>query len=80
MSSPSARLRFFTTTDERGKKLEPMELAYIDVPDEFSGNVIQKLARRKGELQGMSAATTADTPVWSSPSRPEASSATAESS
>ena len=23
-------------TDENGKKLEPMELAYIDVPDEFS--------------------------------------------
>ena len=34
-------------TDERGKKLEPMELVYIDVPDEFSGNVIQKLALRK---------------------------------
>ena len=39
--------------DERGKKLEPMELAYIDVPDEFSGAVIQKLSNRKGELQGM---------------------------
>lgn len=41
-------------TDERGKKLEPMERAYIDVPDEFSGAVIQKLSSRKGELQGMS--------------------------
>ena len=41
--------------DEQGKLLEPMELAYIDVPDEFSGNVIQKLSLRKGELQGMSA-------------------------
>ena len=40
--------------DERGKKLEPMELVYIDVPDEFSGSVIQKLSLRKGELQGMS--------------------------
>ncbi|MBE5964882.1 MAG: translational GTPase TypA [Lachnospira sp.] len=39
--------------DERGKKLEPMELAYVDVPDEFSGAVIQKLSNRKGELQGM---------------------------
>ncbi|MBR3812225.1 MAG: GTP-binding protein, partial [Agathobacter sp.] len=39
--------------DERGKKLEPMELAYIDVPEEFSGSVIQKLSNRKGELQGM---------------------------
>lgn len=41
-------------TNERGKKLEPMELAYIDVPDEFSGSVIQKLSQRKGELLGMS--------------------------
>ena len=40
-------------TDENGKKLEPMELAYIDVPDEFSGSVIQKLSQRKGELLGM---------------------------
>ncbi|RHP32341.1 translational GTPase TypA [Lachnotalea sp. AF33-28] len=39
--------------DERGALLEPMELVYIDVPDEFSGNVIQKLSLRKGELQGM---------------------------
>ena len=41
-------------TDERGKKLEPMERAFVDVPDEFSGAVIQKLSARKGELQGMS--------------------------
>lgn len=40
-------------TDERGKKLEPMERAYIDVPEEFSGSVIEKLSNRKGELQGM---------------------------
>lgn len=39
--------------DENGKKTEPMELAYIDVPDEFSGAVIQKLSARKGELQSM---------------------------
>ena len=43
-------------TDERGKKLEPMEIAYVDVPEEFSGTVIQKLSERKGELQGMSTA------------------------
>ena len=43
-------------TDENGKKLEPMELAYIDVPDEFSGSVIQKLSARKGELISMGAA------------------------
>lgn len=41
-------------TDERGSRLEPMERAYIDVPDDFSGSVIQKLSNRKGELLGMS--------------------------
>ena len=40
-------------TDENGKKLEPMELAYIDVPDEFTGVVIDKLSQRKGELRNM---------------------------
>ena len=40
-------------TDENGKKLEPMELAYVDVPDEFTGVVIDKLSQRKGELQNM---------------------------
>lgn len=39
--------------DEKGKKLEPMEMAYIDVDDEFAGNVIQKLGERKGELLNM---------------------------
>lgn len=39
--------------DERGKKLEPMEIATIDVPEEFAGSVIQELSQRKGELQGM---------------------------
>lgn len=40
-------------TDENGKKLEPMERAYVDVPDEFTGTVIDKLSQRKGELQSM---------------------------
>lgn len=40
-------------TDERGKKLEPMEIAYVDVPDEFTGAVISKLQQRKGELRNM---------------------------
>ena len=42
--------------NERNQKLEPMELAYVDVPEEFTGAVIQKLTSRKGELQGMSPA------------------------
>ena len=41
--------------NERNQKQEPMETAYVDVPEEFSGNVIQKLSSRKGELLGMTA-------------------------
>ena len=37
-------------TDSNGKKLEPMETCYIDVPEEFSGAIIQKLTQRKGVL------------------------------
>ena len=39
---------------ENGEKLEPMEKAYVDVPEEFSGTVIEKLSNRKGELLNMS--------------------------
>ena len=39
--------------DENDKLLEPIETAYIDVPDEFTGTVIDKLSQRKGELQNM---------------------------
>lgn len=44
-------------TDDNGKKLEPMELTYVDVPEEFSGTVIEKLSQRKGELLNMGAAS-----------------------
>ena len=44
-------------TDENGKKLEPMELCYIDVPEEFSGTVIEKLSQRKGDLLNMGLAS-----------------------
>ena len=40
--------------DERGKKSEPYEIAVVDVPDEFSGTVINMMSIRKGELSGMS--------------------------
>ena len=40
-------------TDENGKRLEPMEIAYVDVPDEFTGSVIEKLSQRKGSLLNM---------------------------
>ncbi len=39
--------------DENGKKQEPMEQVYVDVPEEFSGTVIEKLSIRKGELLNM---------------------------
>ena len=56
--------------DEKGRRLEPMELVYIDVPEEFSGTVIQKLSLRKGELQGMSPSGTGYTRMeFSIPSR-----------
>ena len=44
-------------TDENGKKLEPMERAYVDVPAEFTGAVIEPLSQRKGELQNMTPIT-----------------------
>ena len=43
--------------DADGKLLEPMETAYVDVPEEFTGTVIEKLSQRKGELRNMGAAS-----------------------
>jgi len=57
-------------TNERNQKLEPMEIAYVDVPEEFSGSVIQKLSSRKGELQGMTTISGGNTRLeFSIPSR-----------
>ncbi len=39
--------------DSKGRKAEPMELAYVDVPEEFTGIVIEKLGSRRGELHNM---------------------------
>jgi len=36
-----------------GEKLEPIEEVVIDVDDEYSGSVVQKLAERKGEMVEM---------------------------
>lgn len=56
--------------DENGKLLEPIETAYIDVPDEFTGVVIDKLSQRKGELQSMSASNGTSTRlIFSIPAR-----------
>ena len=57
-------------TDENGKKLEPMEIAYVDVPEEYSGTVIEKLSLRKGELKEMGHASGGFTRlIFSIPSR-----------
>jgi GTP-binding protein len=36
--------------DEKGNKLEPIEYLRVDCPEEFSGVVMEKLAKRKGQL------------------------------
>ena len=56
--------------DKDGKRLEPIELLYVDVPDEFAGTVIQKLSTRKGELLAMDPSGTGTTRLrFSIPSR-----------
>ena len=56
--------------DSKVRKTEPMEIAYIDVPEEFSGVVIEKLGQRKGELQNMTPITGGYTRIeFSIPSR-----------
>lgn len=39
--------------EKNGKRLEPVERLVIDVPEEFSGNVIEKLGSRKAEMVNM---------------------------
>jgi len=56
--------------DDNGKKLEPMERAMIDVPDEFAGVVIQELGTRKGEMVNMHSSDNGNTRLeFSIPSR-----------
>jgi GTP-binding protein len=43
----------FQTDPETGERLEPIEDVMIDVDDEFSGVVIEKLSQRKAELKDM---------------------------
>jgi GTP-binding protein len=46
-----SRPEVITREDESGNKLEPLEQLLIDVPEEYQGIIIEKLARRKGELR-----------------------------
>ena len=36
-----------------GEKCEPFEKVYIETPEEFSGNIIEELSQRKGEMQNL---------------------------
>jgi GTP-binding protein len=40
-------------TDANGAKIEPIERVNISVPSEFSGSVIEKMGKRRGEMQNM---------------------------
>jgi GTP-binding protein len=48
-----SRPEVITQTSPSGELLEPMEELVIDVPEEYQGVVIHKIASRKGELLGM---------------------------
>ena len=37
-----------------GEKYEPIESAHIEVPEEFSGSIIEELSKRKGEMTSLS--------------------------
>ena len=39
--------------DKDGNKLEPMEIAIIDVPEEFMGSVMEKMGTRKAQMKNM---------------------------
>jgi len=41
------------TKEENGVHLEPFEFVVVDVPDEYSGAVIEKLGKRKAEMKSM---------------------------
>lgn len=44
--------------EKTGQTLEPVELAIIEVPEEYVGAVIEKLCSRKGEVEKMDTRTT----------------------
>jgi GTP-binding protein len=48
-----SRPEVLTHTDEDGNTVEPMEQLIIDAPADYQGVIIEKLARRKGELLGV---------------------------
>ena len=56
--------------EENGQRLEPYETVVIDVDDEYSGTVVEKMQRRKAELTDMRPSGSGKTRVtFSAPSR-----------
>ncbi len=55
---------------KRGKEVRAYGNRYIDVPEEFTGTVIEKLSQRKGELRNMAHVRDGTVPVWNSPFLP----------
>ena len=55
MSSPSAKRKFSTMRTKTANCWSLWKPPIIDVPDEFTGTVIEKLSQRKGELRNMGA-------------------------
>jgi GTP-binding protein len=65
-----SRPRVIYGEDEHGKRTEPYETVVIDVDDEHSGTVVEKMAQRKGELTDMRPSGGGKTRItFSAPSR-----------
>ncbi|MGE4350981.1 MAG: translational GTPase TypA [Bdellovibrionales bacterium] len=48
-----SRPRVLFKTDENGQRLEPIEEVQVDVDEQFSGTVVNKMSERKAELSDM---------------------------
>ena len=48
-----SRPEVITKVDEKGKTLEPIEQLIIAIPPDYQGVVIEKLAKRRGEMKGL---------------------------
>ena len=65
-----SRPRVLFREDENGQKTEPYETVVIDVDDEYSGTVVEKIAVRKGDLIDMRPSGGGKTRItFSAPSR-----------
>ena len=65
-----SRPRVLFREDEKGQKTEPYETVVIDVDDEYSGTVVEKMAVRKGDLTDMRPSGGGKTRItFSAPSR-----------